>query len=284
MVIGTAAAADHNLVGGNGQHGIGIYGGSSANTVQGNTIGGPGSPQNTGNTLEGIQINNGSNNTIGGLNANEGNVISFNRRNGAVVLSGTGNAIVGNSITANSALGIDLQNDGVTGNDAGDSDSGANLLQNFPVLSPTAGGVTGTLNGPPNSTFRVEFFANTACDASGNGEGQTFLGAFSGITTDATGNATIPFRAADQGGPLITATATDPNNNTSEFSSCVAVEAGLSALAVTNTGDSGPGSLRQAILDANATVGTGTRSRSTSRGSARTQSLRSLRSRRSLIR
>ena len=56
-------------------------------------------------------------------------------------------------------------------------------------------------------------------------------------------------------GEFVTATATDPANNTSEFSACVAVAAGAATFTVTNTNDSGAGSLRQAITDANANAG-----------------------------
>ena len=44
------------------------------------------------------------------------------------------------------------------------------------------------------------------------------------ITTDGTGNASIPFIAA-QPGQVITATATDSDGSTSEFSACIQVEA-----------------------------------------------------------
>src|SRR5262249_12968082 len=76
-------------------------------------------------------------------------------------------------------------------------------------------------------SFRIEFFSNSACDPSGNGEGQTFLG-FTSVSTDATtctGNfsATLAPVAA---GTIITSTATDPSNNTSEFSACITVVAG----------------------------------------------------------
>ena len=51
---------------------------------------------------------------------------------------------------------------GVTANDAGDGDSGANNLQNFPVLtsanSNTAGTtIVGSLNSNANTTYRIEF-------------------------------------------------------------------------------------------------------------------------------
>ena len=71
------------------------------------------------------------------------------------------------------------------------------------------------------------------------------------MTTDANGNATLPlFTAA--AGLIVTATATSSTNDTSEFSACVTVPLGPTTFAVSNTNDSGPGSLRQASLDANA--------------------------------
>ena len=61
------------------------------------------------------------------------------------------NRISANAIHDNAALGIDLGADGVTPNDAGDVDGGANGLQNFPVITNVSlsGGtttVTGSLD------------------------------------------------------------------------------------------------------------------------------------------
>src|SRR5205823_437500 len=126
-------------------------------------------------------------------------------------------------------LGIDLGGDGVTPNDANDSDAGANDLQNFPVLTSVAsyGGQThiiGTLNSRPNSTFNLEFYASEAANASGSGEGQSFIGA-SSVHTDIAGQAAfdLSFTHATVAGAFITATATyqNPANQnfpTSEFS------------------------------------------------------------------
>jgi hypothetical protein len=111
----------------------------------------------------------------------------------------------------------------------GDPDMGANTLQNFPVLSlaeatPVSATVDGSLNSRPNSTFRIEFFANLACDSSGHGEGSRYLG-FTGVTTDAGGD--VSFSAALTGpvsdGEAITATAssTGLTTSTSEFSECL---------------------------------------------------------------
>ena len=70
---------------------------------------------------------------------------------------------------------------GITPNDVGDADTGPNDLQNFPVLtSASADGasldVTYALDSKPNTAYTIEFFAQTGCDASGNGQGATYLG------------------------------------------------------------------------------------------------------------
>src|SRR5439155_25817355 len=132
-------------------------------------------------------------------------------------------------------LGIGLGGTGSTPtvNDAGDSDTGPNDLQNYPVF--TTGSfqgasivVSGSLSSKPNTTYRVEFFANPACDASGHGEGRTFLGTTE-LTTSGGGNAAfagLSFPAS--GGPVITATASlkigaATFTNTSDFSACLLV-------------------------------------------------------------
>ncbi|MEO1654459.1 MAG: right-handed parallel beta-helix repeat-containing protein, partial [Bacteroidota bacterium] len=190
--------------------------------------------------------------------------------------------VLGNSIFNNDELGIEVDatdrtlqtqpGDGVTANDNQDADTGPNGLQNFPVItsSTTSGGTTtivGTLNSTPSTTgFRIEFFSNTVCNGDSlgntqtaqNGEGETFLG-FTTVNTDSNGDASfsvpLSLRVAD--GAFITATATDSNGNTSEFAMCVTntVNVPTPTFVVSNTNDSGAGSLRQAILDANASNG-----------------------------
>ena len=163
-VIGGVGLA-RNIIGGNAQNGIGIYGstaGAAASGTQiiGNTIGFRSPPNTVGNGLSGIHLGFATNTIIGGNTQDATNLISQNGRNGVTVLSGTGNPINGtNSIANNAILGIDLGNDGVTANDAGDGDSGPNNLQNFPVLTATASGVQGTLNSQANSAYTIQFFA-----------------------------------------------------------------------------------------------------------------------------
>ncbi|MGH6961449.1 MAG: choice-of-anchor Q domain-containing protein, partial [Dongiaceae bacterium] len=170
--------------------------------------------------------------TTNGDNLVEDNTITLNGAAGVRVTSGAGNEIRSNLIFANGGLGIDLGGDGVTPNDTGDPDTGANNLQNFPVVIraiPGSGSTTieGRLNSAANTTFTLEFFANATCDPAGFGEGETLLGSTS-VTTDSRGDAsfqtTVPSAAQ-----FVSATATDANGNTSEFSQCVRVGPGNDA-------------------------------------------------------
>jgi S-layer family protein/all-beta uncharacterized protein len=80
------------------------------------------------------------------------------------------------------------------------------------------------LNSTASTNFRIEFFVNPACHSSGNGEGKTFLGATTVTTnTNCNVNFGFTFPIPVMQGQVITATATDLNGNTSEFSPCVQV-------------------------------------------------------------
>ena len=225
---GVDDAAERNVISGNSSAGVRLFGaGANNNVVAGNFIGTDVTGTSALANFEGIVINAGpQQNRIGGATNAEANLIAFNQADGIHVndATSTGNHIQRNSIHSNGGLSIDLNNDGVTLNDPGDGDSGANNLQNFPVitaLTVISGNTTidGTLNSTPNSQFTLEFFRNTAADPSGFGEGQTFIGE-TRVTTDGTGNVSfMPTFTADLGlGEFITATATDQGGNTSEFS------------------------------------------------------------------
>jgi hypothetical protein len=177
------------------------------------------------NTFEGIAISDSTGNIIGGTQNGAANKIAFNGTTGVAVFFGTRNALRGNSIFSNGALGIDIFGDGVTPNDTTDTDTGPNLSQNFPVLTSvqTSSGNTriqGSLKSTPNTIFQIDFYSNAALDASGNGEGGQFFNT-TPVTTNGNGDATIDITFAQvlATGRAITATATDPNGNTSEFSS-----------------------------------------------------------------
>jgi CSLREA domain-containing protein len=219
-----------NLISGNTMDGISFTtntgGVALSNLVQGNLIGTKTDGTTAlGNSGNGISVNFSTNVSIGGSGAADGNTIAFNGSNGVLVSHGLA-AILGNSIFSNTGLGIDLGGDGVTLNDAGDVDTGPNNLQNFPVLTSVSnsGGMTtinGRLNSAANTMYRIEFFANDSLDSTGYGEGQTYLG-FISKTTDGSGNVTFSKSVTQIGAnQRVTATATDPNGNTSEFSSTI---------------------------------------------------------------
>ncbi len=200
---------------------------SAGNIVQGNFIGtNAAGLAGLGNGLNGIMISNASGNSIGGTAAGEGNVIAGNGFGGVFVHGGAGNSILSNSIDNNDQLlGIELfPPGGVNTNDAGDADTGTNDGQNYPILSSaTDNGATlvvnGALNSSPNTYERIEFFANDVCDASGYGQGQTLLGAIN-VLTDASGNASFVVSYPNPATQFVTATATNPNGDTSEFAAC----------------------------------------------------------------
>ena len=238
-----------NVISGNGD-GIninqnGVNGNSSLNiTVQGNFIGTAADGLTPlGNSKSGID-NNCPDNIIGGTVGGQGNVIAFNGQAGVHHRGAVNNRTLGNKIFSNGGLGIDLDNDGPNLNDTGDGDTGANNLQNFPeITAVTNTGMTsvdGRLNSAPNTTYRLEFFAcdKVAIDFTGYGEGKRFIG-FKDVTTDGSGN--VSFNAILgllNPGERVTATATDPNGNTSEFSGAIGQLINLSTRMEVLTGGS----------------------------------------------
>jgi hypothetical protein len=237
---GGSITGSPNIISGNRGDGILIQGsGSTGDFVQGNMIGTDMAGTHAlGNALQGVELSQGpTSNTVGGTVTGTANIIAFNGSNGIVVgNSATDNSTIGNdlltnSIFSNSALGIDLGNDGPTPNHPGNVIVGPNGLQNFPVLtsaieSPGSITIQGTLQSLSNTAFTVQFFSSPVPDPSGFGEGETFLGTIS-VSTDGSGNATITatFPTAPPLGDVITATATGPSTGTSEFSQFVFAQA-----------------------------------------------------------
>ena len=162
--IGGLTAASRNVISMNFE---GMEINSANNVVIGNYIG-----TDSGGTLDrgnrsddGLEIQSGgNNNTVGGTTAGAANLIAFNQNNGVNIAAGTGNTVLRNRIHSNNLRGIDLDNDGVTSNDAGDSDSGANGLLNFPVIiaATETGGTVDTYFelDVPVGDYRIEFFTN----------------------------------------------------------------------------------------------------------------------------
>ncbi len=244
--IGGPGSGDGNLIGGQSQAGIWISGiGTSQNLISGNRIGGvsflDGTPEV--GSAYGILIGSGaSNNVIGsplGIRARadmepNANFIE-NNLFGLYILGAdpgvpecSGNTIRGNRFRNNAAVGIDLgPGAGTSANDEGDSDTGPNELQNYPVLTTAESSgsstfVTGTLNSLPSTSYVIDLYLSDAGDdhLTHHG-GATYLLKAVTVMTDGAGNAlfgvSIPNSPSSMG-QFVTATATGPDGSTSEFS------------------------------------------------------------------
>ncbi len=241
--IGGPAPGEGNVISGNNQAII-LNNGIAGSVIQGNLIGTDATgtlplPNNMSillNTLDTTDV------VIGGPGPGEGNVIAFNRGvpsiGGILFTGGIWNlglrvTIRGNSIHDNFGIGIDNSDSslGVNPNDPGDPDTGVgNEFQNFPIVTTVTGlagpqgadtRFQGVLHSAPSTTYTLDFYANPACTRFPREflEGETYLG-FGQVTTDGAGtgvfDVTLPVQVAADA--RITATATDPAGNTSEFS------------------------------------------------------------------
>lgn len=279
ITVGGLLLAQRNLISANTSHGMEVRSDFDAAQpvilIRGNWIGtDAGGLLDRGNGGNGINLGIDASRVFVG-NSAAPNRISFNRRGILVSANSNQCEIFANDISDNELLGIDLgatgiSGDGVTPNDIDDADgaggAGGNGLQNFPVLSsvtriPTGIHVEGSLDRPPSAgtqVFLVRIYANPVCDALGHGEGKLFLGQqdlFLPAASPETFSFDLDTDLSIPVGTSISATATDANDNTSEFSACASLDANASTFTVTNTLDSGAGSLRKAITDANAHPG-----------------------------
>lgn len=227
--IGTDVTGTVDL--GNGA-GVGLFGDQSGTIVRRNLI--------AFNDWYGVWLVEGTQGAmIGGVAAADGNVIRNNLGGVGVgynmAAGDAGNRILGNRITGNTWRGILLGGNHPPGNDAGDGDGGPNGQQNFPVLSNVSNnGVVTTVDYlldslQTNATHTIQVFANTACHVEGYGDGERLVGSFLQIS-DGAGDMVVVGAALNEmvpAGQFLTATATDGNGNTSEFSQCVAVPANV---------------------------------------------------------
>jgi hypothetical protein len=236
LVIGGTATSEGNLVSGNS---IGMDLLAEGMTVQSNAVG----VDDSGNAplpngSHGIKV--GSPGTApnvigaaapGGPGANH---IAYNLGRGIFVAQGAHHTMRGNSIHDNVPLGISLGgSDKPLPDDPGDANGSTfNGGQNFPILATVeqTGNdlhITATLNSHASTTFDLDFYANPACSRFPFDyvQGQTWIGSTQ-VTTDASNIAAIDVTLPGvvvESGARISATATDPQGNTSEFSQRIVV-------------------------------------------------------------
>jgi hypothetical protein len=222
--IGGSSPADRNVISGNLHDGVILIGGAGARVV-GNLIGiARDGTTAQANLASGVEIQtSGANNVVGGTDPGLANTIAFNTHAGVFVnTSGGGDAVRANSIFANGGSGI--VSNGLQRAPSLTSATSTFIGTGSPLTGMTLTPVTnvqGTVSGTPNTTVTVDWFDNSSCDASGAGEGQSFVGSVP-VAIGATGSTTVHatwFRSFTQ----VTVTATSAANNTSSFSNCQAV-------------------------------------------------------------
>lgn len=223
--LGGNTEAARNVIAGSYGYGVWISGTQATGNVLhrnaiGTTITGTQLAHGVGTGLAGVWIDGGSQSVIGGSDVTS-NTIGYSLGRGIVVASGTRNDLRYNRIFANKGVPIDLGDDGVTPNDDGDPDVGANNLQNTPVITQVVGKViTGTYNSFTNTAYSLEFYSYPVCEPMPGGHlADTYL-LTKTVTTNVSGTATfnVTLPNAVPNGHFVSTTATDPQGNTSEFS------------------------------------------------------------------
>ncbi|MBN1137485.1 MAG: hypothetical protein JXM73_12930 [Anaerolineae bacterium] len=228
-IVGGTAAGARNVISGNSGSGVGITGsGSSQNTVQANYIGvGLDGTTPLANGANGVYVYTGAHhNTIGGVAKRftggpagpapeGGNVIANNGLYGVWVEGSVGNAIRGNAVYDNADLGI-----------YSDADVGVPVLTRAVALDdPQILSVSGVLTSTPNVDHELDFFVSEQCDPSGEGEGQNYVGSalLFGTPTGRMPFLSMNFPGSYTPGHFVTATATDQDGTSSQFSWCIAI-------------------------------------------------------------
>jgi hypothetical protein len=258
VLVGGTTPGARNIISGNRYKGI-LIDCEGVNRILGNYIGpraaGDAPPTGAGDWGSGgngVAVRSGSGNMIGGTGPGEANLIAFNGGAGVTILPGSTRPTVSNSIRGNSMhsngrfltpdplfgpsgfLGIELGlMDGPDKNDDLDADDGPNKRQNTPMLDAAVSEsasqtthVAGSLHSAPDSSFTIDFYSNLLSNAHGYVEGETHIGSTT-VTTHHMGLGifAVELPAATGAAHKLTATATDAQGNTSEFSAPLSVTA-----------------------------------------------------------
>ncbi len=221
-VIGGLLVSDRNTISGNGENGIHFLG--TNGTIVGNYIGTDTSGfVDRGNGQHGIEC---SQTVTGTMVAITQNTIAHSTLDNIFINTVSDSVSIGeNSIDGDCRYPISF-NGTLVANDALDADTGANEMQNFPVIDATDSSmlnITGVIDSETGTLYTIHLFENLAGHVSGNGPGETYLGSTT-ATTDGSGHAAWSISAGPvSSGKILSALAVDPTGNTSHFSPNVTV-------------------------------------------------------------
>ena len=209
--IGGTTAAAANVIGFSSGEAIQLLT-ATANLIEGNFIGTDAAGAHLANAM-GIELVSGSSSmTIGGTVAGAGNTIAFNTGPAVDIANGVADAIRENLIYGNTQ-GI-VFGTGANNNQAAPSNVAVASVPGLTTIDYT---VTGTVG----QAYAVNFYVSNSL----GGPAAQYLGT---VTTPALTSATQGFTAmfnlgtALSSGQQVTATATDPNNDTSAFATAAA--------------------------------------------------------------
>ena len=268
--IGGTGPNEGNVIGGSLAEGFG----GRFSVFQGNFVGtNPTETANLGNLGTGVAIDSNvvvpPTGVFGGMGPGEGNVIAHNGGGGVygdpggfMMTSSIGQVSArGNRFYDNRPVAISLGFDAPHPADPGDGDVGPNGRQNAPVITgidygpPTV--AHAILSSTPSTTFDVDFYANTSCVSFPvvSPQGEELVGSVQ-ATTDGSGVVTIDFQLPSPIAPgaTVSAIATDPGGNTSEFAQTILLGT------IPRSGPAAGGgsvSLYGQLLEAGATVAVG---------------------------
>jgi parallel beta-helix repeat protein len=228
-LIGGTSSGQGNTISGNNGDGIEITGGASGNLVYGNYIGtrgsGSGSLPNGG---YGLNINGGSNSRISNYN-----VIAYNGDSGVYVANGSSirNLITESSIYSNTGFDIELASGG------NNSQAAPGLIQ--ALQGPSYTYVEGFLNAAPNTIYAIDLYSSPPTVP--GPPVKTYRKSFFVVTNSSgyvsfSNSFSVSLALLDQ----VFATATDLNNNTSQFCGSVLVVPGAPVLTNTPTNTPAP--------------------------------------------
>jgi CSLREA domain-containing protein len=228
--LGIFISSDNNLIGGSGSGNL-ISGNAgdglmlstpdnANNVIQGNKIGTDITGTNPiPNLMKGIYYIDGGGSIVGGLGAGEGNTAAYNGWTG-IDVEGPNQLVLGNEVFSNGNNGVDTNSNSIISQNSIYDNGGLGIWYSGPEDTiPPVLNTTNWISGTACANCIVEIFLADP-DPTGEGEGKEYLGT---VTAASNGDFNMPLPSGFPFCGNVTATATDSDPRTSQFSANVTV-------------------------------------------------------------